>query len=153
MLHGNGYFQTGMTLIEVLITLLILAIGLLGAATVQLNALKYTDSAMLHSQASFIAYDMMDRIRANTDANYTLTSLKAAPATGNLAVPRDQDLFDFATSVTAFAGAQADASISMSQRAVEITLTWNDSRAANETKNLQSFTLNSRVAIDPLVTP
>jgi type IV pilus assembly protein PilV len=152
MLHANGYFQTGMSLIEVMVTLVILAIGLLGAATVQLHALKYTDSAMLHSQASFIAYDMMDRIRANPEANYSLTSLTAAPATGNLAVPRDQDLYDFASSVTAFAGDKADASIAMG-RGVEITLTWNDSRATNQADNLQTFTLNSRVAIDPGVTP
>ncbi|MDB5981627.1 MAG: putative rane protein [Pseudomonas sp.] len=153
MLHVNGHFQSGMTLIEVLISLLILAIGLLGAATVQLNALKYTDSAMLHSQASFIAYDLMDRIRANPDANYTLTSLTAAPASGNLNVPRDQDLFDFANNITAFAGPQADANVNIDNRAVKITITWNDSRAANETENLQTFTLNSRVAIDRSVVP
>jgi type IV pilus assembly protein PilV len=153
MLHGNGYFQAGMTLIEVLISLLVLAIGLLGAATVQLSALKYTDSAMLHSQASFIAYDLMDRIRANPDANYTLASLNAAPTSGNLNVPRDQDLFDFASNITAFAGPEADASIRMVNRAVEVSITWNDSRAANETESLQTFTLNSRVAIDRSVTP
>ncbi|MGA9223012.1 MAG: type IV pilus modification protein PilV, partial [Pseudomonas graminis] len=60
--------QQGTTLIEVLVALLVLAIGLLGAAALQLNALKYTDSSRLSSQASFIAYDMMDRIRANPDA-------------------------------------------------------------------------------------
>lgn len=153
MLHLNGHFQNGMTLIEVLISLVILALGLLGAATVQLNALKYTDSAMLHSQASFVAYDLMDRIRANPDANYSLSSLTAAPSSGNFNVPRDQDLFDFANNITAFAGPQADASVSTVNRTVEITITWNDSRAANETENLQTFTLNSRVAIDRPVTP
>lgn len=153
MLSANRHLQTGMTLIEVLISLVILAIGVLGAATVQLNALKYTDSAMLHSQASFVAYDLMDRIRANPDANYTLSSLTAAPTSGNFNVPRDQDLFDFANNISAFAGPQADASVSMANRAVEITITWNDARAANERENLQTFTLNSRVAIDRSVTP
>jgi hypothetical protein len=41
----------------------------------------------------------------------------------------------------------------MANRAVEITITWNDSRAANERENLQTFTLNSRVAIDHSVNP
>lgn len=153
MHDGNGYFQTGMTLIEVLISLLIVAIGLLGAAAVQLNALKYTDSAMLHSHASFAAYDILDRIRANPDADYTLTSLAFAPTAGNLAVPRDQDLFDFASHISAVAGSNADASIAVVGRAVEISVTWNDSRAANTTEDLQTFTLRSRVAVDRLVQP
>ncbi|MDQ3202970.1 MAG: type IV pilus modification protein PilV, partial [Pseudomonadota bacterium] len=65
--------QEGTTLIEVLVALLILTVGLLGAAAFQLNALKYTDSSRMTSQASFIAYDMMDRIRANSGADYTGT--------------------------------------------------------------------------------
>ena len=151
MHDGNGYFQTGITLIEVLISLLILAIGLLGAAAVQLNGLKYTDSAMLHSHASFAVYDILDRMRANPDADYTLASLASAPIVGNLAVPRDQDLFDFANHISAFAGSNADASISVVGRAVEIVVTWNDARAANTTEDLQTFTLRSRVAVDRLV--
>lgn len=152
MLQANGHLQNGMTLIEVLISLVILAIGLLGAATVQLKALKYTDSAMLHSQASFFAYDLMDRIRANPGANYSLSSLTAAPASGNVNVPRDQDLFDFASNVTAFAGPQAEAKVRMANHAVEISISWNDARAANERENLQTFVLSSRVAIDRSVT-
>ena len=65
MVYGNRRTQTGIGLIEVLVSVLILAIGLLGAAALQLNSLKYTDSSTMSSQASFIAYDMMDRIRAN----------------------------------------------------------------------------------------
>lgn len=37
--------QAGMTLIEVLVAMLMLTVGLLGAAVVQLNALKYTPTA------------------------------------------------------------------------------------------------------------
>jgi Tfp pilus assembly protein PilV len=48
----------------------------------QLNALKYTDGSRMTSQASFIAYDMMDRIRANAAADYTVTP----PTSGNLGV-------------------------------------------------------------------
>ena len=61
--------QIGMSLIEVLVSLLILGVGLLGAGLIQLNALKYTDSSRMISQASFVAYDMLDRIRANAAAD------------------------------------------------------------------------------------
>ncbi|WP_426143545.1 type IV pilus modification protein PilV [Pseudomonas sp. DWP3-1-2] len=142
--------QTGMTLIEVLVSVLILAIGLLGAAAIQLNALKYTDSSRISTQASFIAYDMMDRIRANPDANYGLTSLSSAPTDGNLANPRTQDLFDFGTAVTAMGGAHAGATIAVDKQVVTITITWNDSRAANVDNTMQQFKLTSRVAVTPL---
>ena len=79
MRAGSKRAQEGMTLIEVLVALLILSVGLLGAAAIQLNALKYTDSSRMTSQASFIAYDMMDRIRANSGADYTVTP----PTSGN----------------------------------------------------------------------
>ena len=87
--------QDGMTLIEVLVALLILAVGLLGGAAVQIKALQYTDSSRMSTQASFIAYDMLDRIRANTAADYGV----ATPAAGSPGNVRDQDLHDFASNV------------------------------------------------------
>ncbi|SHN14226.1 type IV pilus assembly protein PilV [Pseudomonas asturiensis] len=167
----NRHRQNGMTLIEVLVSVLILAIGLLGAAAIQLNALKYTDSATLRSQASFIAYDMMDRIRANVDGNasangttnvlatYALANLSAAPV-ANLNVARDQDLADFRTNITAFAGATGTGIINVS-KAPEVTITigWDDTRAAvasdkatgpaTATASAQTFTLVSRIGVNP----
>ncbi|BCQ64926.1 hypothetical protein PBOI14_66760 [Pseudomonas sp. Boi14] len=97
--------QDGMTLIEVLVALLILAVGLLGAAAVQIKALQYTDSSRMTTQASFIAYDMLDRIRANAAADYSV----AIPAEGNPGNVRDQDLYDFAANIASFAGPAARA--------------------------------------------
>ncbi|MGF6114493.1 type IV pilus modification protein PilV [Pseudomonas sp. ADAK2] len=141
--------QEGMTLIEVLVALLILTVGLLGAAAIQLNALKYTDSARMTSQASFIAYDMLDRIRANTGADYTVTP----PTSANLSVARDQDLYDFTTNIVAFGGASATGSVALNQRVYTITITWDDSRATNVANSRRSFVLTSRAAVDPVTTP
>lgn len=141
--------QEGMTLIEVLVALLILGVGLLGAAAVQLNALKYTDSARMTSQASFIAYDMLDRIRANAAADYTVTP----PTSGNLNVARDQDLYDFTHNIVNFGGATATGSISLNQRVYTITINWDDSRAANSANLRRSFVLTSRATTDPVTTP
>lgn len=143
--------QQGTTLIEVLVALLVLAIGLLGAAALQLNALKYTDSSRASSQASFIAYDMMDRIRANPDADYSLTSLAAVTSGPNLNVPRAQDLYDFKTNIQNLDLATGDGSIVVNKRAVTITVTWSDARAANTANTLQTFKVVSRVAIDAKV--
>ncbi|KPC31734.1 Type IV pilus assembly protein PilV [Pseudomonas syringae pv. cilantro] len=171
MLYRTRHRQTGLTLIEVLVSVLILAIGLLGAAAIQLNALKYTDSSTMSSQASFIAYDMMDRIRANVDGNasangtrnvlasYALANLDAAQA-ANLNDARVQDLFDFKTNITNFAGTSGTASIVISDfTLVTITIGWSDTRAAGASNQAtggatgtlppRSFVLVSRIGLTP----
>lgn len=55
----------GFTLIEVLVALLILSIGLLGVAAVQMLAVKMTGNASLRTLATMDAYDVVERIRAN----------------------------------------------------------------------------------------
>ena len=57
--------QKGFSLIEVLIAVVILAIGLLGIAGLQLTGLRFAHNANLRYQASLQAYDMADRMRAN----------------------------------------------------------------------------------------
>lgn len=58
----------GFTLIEVLIALLVLSIGLLGLAMLQLESLKYNTDAYFRTQATMLAYDIIDRMKANPDA-------------------------------------------------------------------------------------
>lgn len=55
----------GFTLVEVLVSLAILSFGLLGLAMLQLEGLKNNTDAYFRTQASLLAYDIMDRIRAN----------------------------------------------------------------------------------------
>ena len=64
--------QHGVTLVEAMIALLVISIGLLGIASLQLTAMSQNTSALNHSQAVWIAYNMSDRIRANITefANY-----------------------------------------------------------------------------------
>ena len=57
----------GFTLLEVLIALVVLSIGLLGVAALQGVGLRSSQGAYLTSQASLLAYDMADRIRANPE--------------------------------------------------------------------------------------
>ncbi len=60
--------EAGFTLIEVLVTVLIMAVGLLGLAGLQLTALQYNHSAYMRSQATMLANDIADRMRANAVA-------------------------------------------------------------------------------------
>lgn len=60
--------EAGVSLLEVLITLVILTIGLLGLAGLQTVSLQLNQGALVRSQASNLAYDITERIRANWPA-------------------------------------------------------------------------------------
>lgn len=68
--------QSGFSLLEVLITLLITAVGLMGFAAMMLNSMKTNRIAMQRSVATAYAYDIIDCMRANRTAavagNYTV---------------------------------------------------------------------------------
>jgi type IV pilus assembly protein PilV len=57
--------QRGFTLIEVMIAVLILAFGLLGFALLQTMNVRFTNSANQRSQATNLAYEMLDQMRVN----------------------------------------------------------------------------------------
>jgi len=57
--------NNGFALFEVLVAVVVLSIGLLGLAGLQVTGQRNNHSAYLRSQAVFLAYDMMDRMRAN----------------------------------------------------------------------------------------
>lgn len=55
----------GFSLVEVLVTILVLSIGLLGLAKLQFWGVKHTGSAYYRTQATALANEMVERIRAN----------------------------------------------------------------------------------------
>jgi type IV pilus assembly protein PilV len=57
--------QSGFTLIEVLVALVVLSIGLLGIAKLVLFGVRANDSAYLRTQAVNLAYGVLDNMRAN----------------------------------------------------------------------------------------
>ena len=86
---GREKYQRGFSLFEVLIALVILALGMLGIAQMLLITHKSNSSNYIRQQAVQSAYDILDRIHANRSAalagNYTasnlvLTGAPTAPA-------------------------------------------------------------------------
>lgn len=65
MITRSKIGANGFTLIEVLITILIMAVGLMGLSAMQLTSLKVNQGAYYRSQASVLASDILDRMRAN----------------------------------------------------------------------------------------
>ena len=62
------HYQQGFTMFEMMIALLILSVGLLGIAGLQTRGQQFNHVAYTRTQAVFLAYDLMDRIRNNSDA-------------------------------------------------------------------------------------
>ncbi len=64
-IQHNEHRARGFTLVEVLVSLVILSIGLLGIAKLMLFSSHSNDSAYLRSQATDLAYEILDYMRAN----------------------------------------------------------------------------------------
>ncbi|WP_165840159.1 type IV pilus modification protein PilV [Motiliproteus coralliicola] len=65
--QSTPHRQAGFTLIEILVAVLILSLGILGLIGMETMALKSNQSAYHRSQATLLAYELADMMRANPD--------------------------------------------------------------------------------------
>jgi len=92
--------QCGFTLVEVLVAVVILAIGLLGLAGLQLSSLQASQQAYLRSQATVLSQDIVERMRANRTAalngDYDVAMADGVPTGADIAT---NDLDDWLTAL------------------------------------------------------
>lgn len=96
--------ERGTSLIEILVSVVVIAIGLLGLASMQINALKYQQTASQRSISIQAAYDLADRMRANfvyttpelftaergqNEAKYTSNDTYASKSAGTYELPNN----------------------------------------------------------------
>ena len=74
--------QYGFTMIEVMVTVFILSVGILGVAGMQAVAVRESQNTYYRTQADILASDIVDRMRANRTEAYggTNNSYTDAPA-------------------------------------------------------------------------
>lgn len=72
--RSRALCQSGTNLVEVMVALLILAIGLLGLAMLQLEGMKYNSDSYLRTQATLMASEIIERMRANSNAAASYTA-------------------------------------------------------------------------------
>ncbi|MAR89503.1 MAG: type IV pilus modification protein PilV [Pseudomonadota bacterium] len=109
--HSTRNFksQAGVGLIEVLISVLVLSIGVLGMVAMQTRALQFSQESIYTSQALMMAYDMADRMRANRGfeteymVNYGSAVSATNDCTSNTCTPQQMAKFDAALWKTAVA--------------------------------------------------
>lgn len=138
----------GFTLFEVLIALVVLSVGLLGLASLQTNTLKFNQGAYLRTQATNLAYDMADRMRANraaaianaydgVDYATTLPDCNPAGVSGANVAERDISAWQIALVCALPLG---NGSIDTNGRAVTISVRWDESRGTGALEEFQMVT-------------
>jgi type IV pilus assembly protein PilV len=134
--------RSGFSLLEVLITLVIISIGLLGLAGLQAKALKNNHSAYHRSQSTLLAYDIVDRMRANTESmgNYLSTFMvptvalaqatcKTTGAGCSSALMAQNDLFEWNTDLTTILPiGSGGITRNLAGDIYTISVTWDDNR-------------------------
>jgi type IV pilus assembly protein PilV len=144
--------QNGSSLIEVLVTILIVSFGLLGVAGIIVNALKDSHSSYGRSQASWLALDIIDRMRANRSVAQTSTSpyaltIDAATPTGTTVALKDLIAWRgaLASALPAGTGSVAITPISGTKIfTVTVTVRWDDSRAQGGS-SIQTFSTQTQL--------
>lgn len=123
-----GNRQTGFSMVEILVTLVVLSLGLLGVLGLQVTGLQRNDGAYLRTQASLYAYDIADRMRANRDnalaGTYNLLMSDSAPSGTGIA---NLDRSEWFTDIGTLPG--GDGSINVAGNIATIVVQWDDSRA------------------------
>jgi len=81
--------QSGIGMIEVLVTIVITVVGLLGLSAMQMQSIRSVSDTGNRTHAIWIANDLINRIRANEVAmdNYVTDEMRCLDANGGSAVP------------------------------------------------------------------
>lgn len=93
--------QAGFSLIEVLVATVIMAVGILGVAGLQVISLQQNRSSLLRSEALQIGNDIIDRMRANPTEDYEISYSDPPPSSasncfGSSCTQSEMALFDLA---------------------------------------------------------
>jgi type IV pilus assembly protein PilV len=137
--------ERGVGLIEVLIAMLIFGTALVTLSGLQTKSLQFNQSAYLRSQASMLAYDIIDRIRINrTDAsNYSIDFGAAVPAGASL---RQQDLSYWLNAVAAsLPEGQGEINCDAENCTVQIRWTEQAESANTDNTSVPSFIYSSKI--------
>ena len=137
----------GVSLIEVLISVLILGIGMLGIAAMQATALSNSQSSVERTQAVIHSYSILDAMRANRDAALLNAyspggdtgMMCAAPAGGTVTA---NDVNRWITDIITSHQTGCGRIRNVGNGVFEITVQWNDQRGSGGTATQQVVTVS-----------
>lgn len=126
--------EAGFSLIEILVAVLIVSVGVLGVAGLQLVSLQNNTSAMFRTQAFQAGYEIIDRMRANPQQDYVIALADATPAAPDCetadCTPVQMRNYDLATWLNDLAAnlPNGDGEIQVAAGVTSITIQWQDER-------------------------
>ncbi|MEA9754162.1 type IV pilus modification protein PilV [Xanthomonas campestris pv. raphani] len=145
----------GFSLLEVLIAIVVLAFGLLGFALLQTANVRFVQSANYRTQATNLAYDLLDQMRSNrfqsawyTDATFSANTVTVAscsrPLGTDLAI--STNIARWKCQVVQALGEGASATVLNANGQVTVGISWGDQRwDASNPDALTTFTLVSQL--------
>lgn len=131
---------SGFTLIEVMIAVLVLGVGLLGFALLQTMSVRFSQSANQRTQATNLAYDMLDQMRTNrmlaaryTTATFTSAAAVTTPCTRSVGtVTIEQNISRWQCQVRTALGPDASGTVAYVSGVASVTVNWGDQRWEND---------------------
>ena len=151
--------QNGFTLLEVLVTVVVLAFGLLGLAGLHVVGQRMNDISQIRSQATILANDIMDRMRANPNGvsadGYEITIPSTAPSNDcqssscSATEMAELDMYEWGQLLQTYLPAGTGA-ITQNGDIFTITLSWTEKLAAvDNAGNRQDKTTSLQVEFRP----
>jgi type IV pilus assembly protein PilV len=135
----------GVGLIEVLVAVLVLAIGLLGVAAMQATALRNSQSSLERSQGVMHVYTILDAMRANPAAAragaYVMGMTCTVPAAGDLVANDKRTWIDM---LQQNLGPTACGQVTCAGALCTISVRWDDSRGTSGSTT-QTFSTTTRI--------
>ena len=121
--------QSGVTLVEALVTMVVIAVGLLGLAALQTVSMKSSRAALYRSFATTHAYDIIDCMRANrvgvAAGRYDIAMGASAPSSPTTVA--DRDVRDWLDALAANLP-NGDGAIAVNSGTVTVTVQWQEDR-------------------------
>lgn len=129
----------GFSLLEVLISLLVLSIGLLGLAALQAASIRSNESAYVRSQVQLVGSEIIDRIRADRDNATTYNTGGFEDDFGNTHPWLDDQLARLPGST------ELNVDCGGTPLMCAVSARWNDARAETDAQAaVKTFTLRAR---------
>jgi len=131
--------QSGASMIEVMVALLILSIGLLGLAMLQGKTMRVNTDAMLRSQATLLANEIIEVMRLNptgADKGLYAATVKPSPCSGCSGYTKaanddliawylaQEEVLPSATSSITWSGGKYTIMMKWNERGITTTQTW-----------------------------
>ena len=145
--------QCGFSMIELLVTILVFAVGLLGVASLQTTGMRLVRDANLMSHASMLASSMADKMRGNMIAGGSYSGvdgtddscldLGSTPPVPTCTVEQE-DLMDWNEQIESFLPG-GSGSVTTAAEIHTISVVWTESQDSDQTDSLRTYDLVVRI--------